>query len=310
MPPADTAVVLTEDVRRSAEARGPAGVAWIASLPGIVAHLRDAWSLTIGESLPGGKAALVLRVDSAGQDAVLKIAPPDSGFAAEVVAITAADGHGYVRLLAADLDRNAALLEALGPPLTSVTDRPEEQLDLLAATLIEAWQAPQPPPARRHRAAALAAYCADLWADLGRPCPRALLDRVGDYARRRLASDTPTVLCHGDPHAGNALSVPVPRPGAVSGYVFVDPDGFSCEPAYDLGVTIRSYTSQVLTAGDPVALVRGWCDRLAAATGADRQAIWEWGFFERVSTGLHLIRHGHPEEGRAYLASAKRLLPG
>ncbi len=94
-------------------------MAWIESLPGIVAHLRDAWSLTIGESLPGGKAALVLRVGlragPAGADAVLKIAPPDSGFAAEVAAIGAADGHGYVRLLAADLDRSAALLEALGP---------------------------------------------------------------------------------------------------------------------------------------------------------------------------------------------------
>ena len=301
--------MLTDDVRRSAEARGAAGAAWIESLPGIVAHFRDAWSLTIGESLPGGKAALVLRVGSAGADAVLKIAPPDSGFAAEVAAIAAADGYGYVRLLAADLDRNAALLEALGRPLAYATDSPEEQLDLLTATLIAAWRATKPPPTGWHRAAALAEYCEELWADLGRPCPRALLDRALDYARRRLASHAPTVLCHGDPHIGNALAVLVPRPGAASGYVFVDPDGFSCEPAYDLGVTVRSYTSQVLADGDPVALVRGWCDRLAAATGGDRQAIWEWGFIERVSTGLHMIRYGHPVEGRAHLASAERLLP-
>jgi streptomycin 6-kinase len=56
--------------------------------------------------------------------------------------------------------------------------------------------------------------------------------------------------------------------------------------------------------------VRGWCDRLAAATGVDGQAIWEWGLFQRISTGLHLIRYGHPEDGRAHLASAERLLPG
>jgi streptomycin 6-kinase len=302
--------VLTDDVRRSAEARGPAGAAWIESLPGIVARLRDTWSLTIGESLPGGKAALVLRVSAGDTTAVLKIAPPDSGFAAEVATLAAADGHGYVRLLAADLDRNAALLEALGRPLAYATDSPEEQLDLLAATLAEAWRVSQPPPTGRHRAAALAEYCEELWAYLGQPCPRPLLDRVLDYAHHRLAGDAPTVLCHGDPHVGNALAVPVPRPGATSGYVFVDPDGFSCEPAYDLGVTVRSYPAHVLAAADPVALVRGWCDRLAAATGVDRQAIWEWGFFERVSTGLHMIRYGHPEEGRAHLASAERLLPG
>ena len=306
--------MLTQDVQRSIEARGPAGAAWIASLPGIVAHLRDAWSLAIGESLPGGKAALVLRVrllaDPVGTDAVLKIAMPDDGFAREVAAIKAADGHGYVGLLAADVDRNAALLEALGPALAYATDSPEEQLDLLAATLIEAWRAPQPVVVTTHRAAALAEYCEELWADLGRACPETLLDRVRDYARRRLASDAPTVLCHGDPHVGNALAVPMPRPGAPSGFVFVDPDGFSCEPAYDLGVTVRSYTSRVLAADDPVALVRGWCDRLAAATGVDAQAIWEWGFFERVSTGLHMIRYGHPDEGRAHLASAERLLLG
>jgi streptomycin 6-kinase len=218
-------------VRRSAEARGPAGVAWIEALPGIVAHLRDAWSLTIGDGLPGGKAALVLRVRSAGEDAVLKIAPPDGEFAAEVTAITSAKGHGYVRLLAADLDRNAALLEALGRPLAYATDSPDEQLDVLAATLIEAWRVPHRPPVTTHRAAGLAAYCEELWADLDQPCPRALLDLVGDFACRRLASAAPTVLCHGDPHVGNALAVPVPRPGAASGYVFVDPDGFSCEPA-------------------------------------------------------------------------------
>ncbi|HEY2792115.1 MAG TPA: aminoglycoside phosphotransferase family protein [Micromonosporaceae bacterium] len=301
--------MLTEDVRRSAEARGPSGVAWIESLPGIVAHLRDAWSLTIGESLPGGIAALVLRVRHDGGDAVLKIAHPDDRFADEVATLTVAAGRGYVRLLAADLDRNAALLEALGRPLAEASLRPEEQFDLLAATLIEAWR-PAPPPDGRHPAAALADYCRTLWADLGGPAPHALLDRALEYGQRRLASDAPTVLCHGDPHVGNALAVPRPRPGAASGYVFVDPDGFSCEAAHDLGVTVRSHTADVLAAADPVALVRGWCDRLAAATGVDRQAIWEWGLFQRISTGLHLIRYGHPEDGRAHLASAERLLPG
>jgi streptomycin 6-kinase len=306
--------VLTDDVRRSAQARGRAGAEWIESVPAVVEHLQHAWSLTIGESLPGGKTALVLRVvlrtGRPGTDAVLKIAPPDSGFAGQVATIAAADGHGYVRLLDVDLDRNAALLEALGRPLAEATDSPEEHLDLLATTLTQAWRAPKPPPSAWHKAAALASFCERAWIGLGRPCPPRLLDRARDYAHRRLASDAPTVLCHGDPHVGNALAVPIPRPGAASGYVFVDPDGFACEPAYDLGVTIRSYPARILDATDPVALVRAWCDRLAAVTNVDPQAIWEWGFFERVSTGLHLIRYGHAEEGRIHLASAECLLPG
>jgi streptomycin 6-kinase len=116
------------------------------------------------------------------------------------------------------------------------------------------------------------------------------------------------VLCHGDPHADNALAVLSPRPGAESGYVFVDPEGFLCEPAYDLGVTMRGWTSHVLSADAPVALTRSWSARLADATSLDEQAIWEWGLVERVTSGLYLMKHGHQAEGQAFLTSAQRLV--
>lgn len=83
---------------------------------------------------------------------------------------------------------------------------------------------------------------------------------------------------------------------------------FLCEPAYDLGVALRGWTDQVLRADDVVVLTREWSARLAGATGADEQAIWEWGLIQRVTTGLYLMRHGHREEGRAFLASAELLV--
>ena len=43
--------------------------------------------------------------------------------------------------------------------------------------------------------------------------------------------------------------------------------------------------------------------QLAALTGTDAQAIWEWGFVERVSSGLLLMQLGH-EEGELYLSIA------
>ena len=89
---------------------------------------------------------------------------------------------------------------------------------------------------------------------------------------------------------------------------FVDPDGFVCDRGYDLGVVIRSWTDEVLAAMDPEALLRGYCARLEASTGVDAETIWQWGFVERVSTGLFLIKHGHPVEGRTYLDSAERLV--
>lgn len=304
--------MLTDDVRRGIESRGgEQGRAWMAALPVIVERLCDAWSLTIGPVLEGGKGALVLRVTRDGEDAVLKIAPPGSEFASQIAAIEAAAGRGYVRLLAHDLDENAALLEPLGEMLATRPLRVEDKLDILAATLIEAWTAPKPPATAWHKAAALMDDITADWARLGRPCSVQLRDMAVAYARRRREATAATVLCHGDPHPGNALAVPQPRPGAESGYVFVDPDGFVCEPAYDLGVTVRSFTDEVLASDDPVAMLRGWCARLAGVTGVDAQAIWEWAFVERVSTGLFLIVCGHHDEGRAHLDSAERLIrPG
>ena len=302
--------MITDEVRRGIESRGgPEGLAWIEALPAIVARVSAAWSLTTGPMLEGGKGGLVMRVQRGGQDAVLKIGQPGAAFARQVATLEAADGRGYVRLLAADLSVNAALLEPLGASLGTSSLPVTEQLDALATTLLAAWQAPLPAATDWHKATHLIEDIARDWEQLGQPCSAALKDAAIRYARSRLAATTDTVLCHGDPHPGNLLAVARQRRGAESGYVFVDPDGFGCEPAYDLGVTVRAFTSEVLAAADPVTLLHEWCTRLASTTGVDAEAIWEWAFVERVSSGLYLMTRGHHDEGRTYLTSAERLLP-
>ncbi|HYS32457.1 MAG TPA: aminoglycoside phosphotransferase family protein [Streptosporangiaceae bacterium] len=302
--------MITDDVRRGIEnGGGPEGRAWIGALPAIVDRVCAAWSLTTGPVLEGGKAALVMRVRRSGKDAVLKIAPPGVEFASEIATIAAAGGRGYVRLLAHDLSVNAALLEPLGDTLQASPSSVADKLDVLAATLIQAWRTPKPPATGRHKAADLIEDIAADWERLGHPGSGALKDTAIEYARRRLdATGAQTVLCHGDPHPANALAVTRPRPGAESGYVFVDPAGFICEPAYDLGVTVRSFTGEVLACDDPVTLLRAWCAMLAGTTGADAQAIWEWALIERVSSGLFLMICGHHDEGRAHLDSAEHLI--
>jgi streptomycin 6-kinase len=46
---------------------------------------------------------------------------------------------------------------------------------------------------------------------------------------------------------------------------------------------------------------------LAARSGLDAAAIWEWGAIERVSTGLLLLRIGLEREGREMLAAADHI---
>jgi len=68
---------------------------------------------------------------------------------------------------------------------------------------------------------------------------------------------------------------------AGEGYKLVDPDGLVAEPEYDLGIIMREDPLELLDEGS-VARAR----RLAARTGLDATAVWEWGVIERVSTGL------------------------
>lgn len=305
---------LSLEARRSAENRGETGRAWMALLPGLVADLCAQWSLTPGRPIDGGRWAYVVQVTTAdGSDAVLKISPPEDEFDLSTGLVAAADGQGYVRLLAQDTARRALLMEALGPPLSASGLTPERMLDVLAATLRQAWRAPCVPGVtvspRNDKAHGLIGLLDTLWPATGRPCSPRLISRARGLAERRADADddTTSITCHGDPHPGNILAVRAPRPGAESGYVLVDPDGILCDPAYDLGVAMSGWQELILRAENPTALVRGWSARLAAATGLDDQAIWEWAFVERVTSGLYLMHHGHHTEARSLLASAELL---
>lgn len=300
-------------VRRKALALGPRGAEWLAGLPDLVAELERRWSITVGPPCSGGSAAYVARARTVdGRDAVVKLAVPAPGVARQVRTIEAARGRGYVRLLAHDVERSAMLLEALGSSMDELGLTPERAIETLCATLHQAWQAPRPAGMTvsvEEKAQGLADLVSRLWEELDRPCPERVVARALDVAARRAAGVDPDrcVIVHGDPHPGNALRVDAPRPGAESGFVFVDPDGFLADPAYDLGVVLRDWCPELL-AGDAPTLARRYCALLAAHTGVEAAAIWEWGFLERVSTGLYLLQLGAEDLGRPFLDTAQRLM--
>ncbi|MCW2803617.1 MAG: hypothetical protein JWN06_1834, partial [Propionibacteriaceae bacterium] len=46
---------------------------------------------------------------------------------------------------------------------------------------------------------------------------------------------------------------------------------------------------------------------LAERSGVDLTRIWQWGYLERVSTGLYLMSFGGTELGMRFLDAAERL---
>ncbi|HLL69766.1 MAG TPA: aminoglycoside phosphotransferase family protein [Micromonosporaceae bacterium] len=303
-------------VRERARQLGPPGEHWVAALPGLLAEMEQRWSITTGPPLSGGSAAYVAPARMAdGRDAVLKLVVPDPDLTGQVRTMVEADGRGYARVYASDVEQHAMLIEALGPSLEDLRLAPEHTIDALCGTLRRAWQvAPWPgltaDPARE-KARALHGLVSRLWEQLGAPCPERVVAQALDYADRRAAAfrRDRCVVVHGDPHPGNILRAPTPRVGAESGYAFIDPDGFLADPAYDLGVVLRDWCAE-LNAGDPSETARRYSRQLASRTGVDETAIWEWGYLERVSTGLYLTQLGAAEWGRSFLATADRLVSG
>ncbi|MFT3852712.1 MAG: aminoglycoside phosphotransferase family protein [Ilumatobacteraceae bacterium] len=298
-------------VRQCALAAGDVGRRWLADLPRVVARLRDAWELELGSVYRGGTAGFVVAArDRFGTDVVLKVAMPlddeeIAGFARSVAVHRLADGRGCARLLAHDDGMSALLLERLGPNLDELAVPLDELLQIVAATLRSFWRPVDERvalPTGAEKAAWLSRLIVTTWEQLGRPCSRELIDRAVRCCDERAASFDwrRAVLVHGDAHGWNTVST------GDGGHKFVDPEGLWSEPEHDLGVPMREYNAALL-AGDTSRLVRLRAESLAAACDADPEAVWQWGFVERVSTGLVNLRDfTGAADAAAFLSVAER----
>jgi streptomycin 6-kinase len=135
-----------------------------------------------------------------------------------------------------------------------------------------------------------------LWDELDHPCSARAVDHAVECAERRIAAhdDERAVLVHGDVHQWNALQ-------AGDGFKLIDPDGLLAAPEYDLGVLLREDPDAVLVGDDPARRAH----RLAARSGLDATAIWEWAVVERLSTGLLGEQIGLQPVGRQMLEVAE-----
>lgn len=272
---------------------------WLDDLPELIASLEVQWAITVGRVYPDATEAVVAQaVRHDDTPAVLKLGIPRAmvDLRDEITVLRLADGHGCARLLEADPDRAALLLERLGPSMHDLALPFDQRLPLLCDLAAQVWRpaAGSGLPTGAWKAQWLIDYVAEQWQVLDRPCSERAVDHAIACAEQRRAAhdDERARLVHGDVHEWNALQKGV-------GFALVDPDGLLAEPEYDLGVLMRE---------DPVELMAGNPRRraayLAARTGRDAEAVWQWGVVERVSTGLVATSIGLQPIGRHLLEAA------
>jgi streptomycin 6-kinase len=313
MTSSDAAIARVVATARAQVGDHPALAPVLDGLPALLAELVQRWSLTLGEVYDEGLGVPVVAVDADGMPAVLKLDKAGPRFAAQVATLEAGHGRGYAAVLASDAARGAVLLERLGPSLASSGLPAATQVDHLAATLRLAWEvpvslAPEVAPGE-DKAALLAGIVRRFRQDDDEDRWGAALDRAHEAARHLSSTRDPArdVLCHGDPHPGNALQAKgIPR------YKLVDPDGFRCEREYDVGVTLRDFSREVLASRDHAAARdqhEALCVHAAELTGTDPDRVVEWAFVERVTTGLYLRWFRDDEAAESFLDAATVLMP-
>ena len=291
---------------------GTAWVRWLAELPGVVADLALRWNLELGVAFTGGTAGYVVAAtDAAGRSCVLKVAMPldmdeRDAFSRSVRAHQLAGGRGCAELFAYDASAPAMLLERLGPSLADLGLTVAEILEAITTTLRSFWRPVGPEAGLRtgpEQARWLSRYISDTWDELGRPCERSVVDQALEFCDRRIESFdvTKAVLVHGDAHGWNTLDA------GGGTFKFVDVEGLCSEREHDLSVPMREYNEPLIN-GDTPRLVRDRAEMLAESCSVDPQAVWEWGFIERVSTGLANVRDFDNDDGAIFLEVARRCL--
>jgi streptomycin 6-kinase len=274
---------------------GADGDAWLARLPAVLDGCARRWGLHVGEVTAPSFGVVAYATGADGTPYVLKLCPPQSGeLAPAAAALGAYRGRGSVRLLDADLDRGALLLERLLPgsgcaELVAADDEAATSAIIAVAGQLHRAELPSHPfetverwgiGFHRHRAAH--------GGGTG-PIPAGIFAAAEAIFAELVASQAPAVLLHGDLHHDNVLAA------EREPWLAIDPKGVLGEPAYEYGAMLRNPWPELLDLPDPALVLRRRLDQLDEALPFDRDRLRDWAFAQAVLAEVWCVEdHGEP----------------
>lgn len=262
---------------------GDVGRQWLVSLPALLERYAQRWDLTIAAPFENLSYHYVAPARRAyGTPVVLKLGVPNDELRAEMAALRHFAGQGMVRLLEADDENCAMLLERIAPgkSLWQADD------DFATARLLEVmsklWQ-----PHHGN-------YPFKTVADWGQGFARLYERHYGATGRldkgivekgekiffELLVSSAEPVLLHGDLHHDNLLSA------ARAPYLAIDPKGVLGEPCYEVGAFLRNPLPGLLKNKNPRKLLQRRVDMIVEHLGFERQRVLGWGFAQAVLSAV------------------------
>jgi streptomycin 6-kinase len=272
------------------------GQEWLASLPAGVQSQCERWDLRFDGELAHGSNAIVLPVRRDDEPLALRMTPPGPGIAEQIHALRWWDGRGMVRLLEADPDRGAMLLERLGSPLN---DAPLDEAIGVLGGLMRRLAVPADPMAlsTAQIASDRAAELEPDWERLGRPFDVAWLREAGQVGGR-LATTVNELAVNGDFHADQVLR------GVREPWLVVDPVMYRGDIELDLARILWTSIDAMKTDDE----LLDHFDTLVATAELDRDRARDWVVFRTIDYWLWGLGAGLTEDPVRCLRVLRRFL--
>jgi streptomycin 6-kinase len=247
--------------------RTPERRSWLARLPNAIRELQQEWSLFLeapfdGDEVSCSWVAPAVRRD--GTRAILKLGMPHMEGEHELQGLRFWNGDPTVRLLEADDDLNAMLLERCEPGMV-LRHLPEPEQDVIIAGLLRRlWRMPAASHPFRPLSVMTAHWAKETIADSSR-WPDTGLVQEGLRLFEELARSSPNdVLLATDLHAGNVLQA------QREPWLVIDPKPFVGDRAYDS--TQHLFNCEERMRADPHATISRFADLLEV--DSERVRLW------------------------------------
>lgn len=284
---------------RVTDVHGERGRTWLAELPRLIEECARRWSLIVDRPVADLSYNFVaLARLSDGADAVIKLGVPDREFDDELEALRLFDGRGAVRLIDADLEIGAMLLEQAvpGEPLWNMDD--EQAVPVVADVMRQLWR-PVPaddvlPIVAGHSFPTVADWVRGFdrlrtrYSGATGPLPARLVEKAERLFDELGAASDP-VLLHGDLHHGNILSA------RRAPWLAIDPNGVVGPREYEVGAFMRNPLEDLMSSPDPSGRLARRIAMLSEHLGFPPRVIRDWSFIQSVLSAWWGIEdHGDP----------------
>ena len=250
---------------------GDRGRAWLPSLPGVVARCRDTWGLREGAVCPNASMSYIeLTHTAAGEPVALKVGVPHRELFTEMEALRLYDGRGAARLLEADRELGAILMQHLRPGTMLWELRDNRKETMVAASAMRVLAVPVPSthslPTFSQWVERAFRLTRTEW-DPHEHMPRDLIDKAEQTFKEIERTATGDVVLHGDLHHENILL------DEQSGWTAIDPKGVIGPPCLEVGRFMRNQLPSSRPAERREEIVLERVKILSAELGYSRETV-------------------------------------